>query len=217
MVMCGYEFLKINFQKSQYNQLQQYITSLKSVSIRATESDSDVKEVEPALSPIEINHDYLSVVSVGNINELVVSGDEFYLNHDFNKNVSMYGAPFVFRDNKIDDPVVVIYGHSSTDGLVFSDVKKWLDPDYFYKNEHENLTFLDADYEVVIAGKSDFMEAVPYYSVPEKDGLIDWLEAQKNQGFNVKDFDVNMVSQVVVLSTCDMANLGNRVYLIAVK
>lgn len=217
MGMCGYEFLKINFQKSQYNQLQQYITSLKSVSIRATESDSDVKEVEPALSPIEINHDYLSMVSVGNINELVVSGDEYYLNHDFNKNVSMYGTPFVFPDNKPDDPVLVIYGHSSSDGLVFSDIENWLDPGYFYKNVHENLTFLDADYEVVIAGKSDFTEVVPYYLVPKKEGFVDWLQAQKKQGFNVKDFDVNMVSQAVVLSTCDMADLGNRVYLIAVK
>lgn len=217
MVMCGYNFLKINFQKSQYSQLQQYITSLKLVSERATESDSDVENVEPILSPIEINPDYLSVVSVGDINELVVSGDEFYLNHDFNKNVSMYGTPFVLPDNKIDDPVVVIYGHSSTDGLVFSDVKKWLDPDYFYKDEHENLSFLDADYEVVIVGKSDFTEAVPYYSVSGDDDFTDWLQAQKKQGFNVKEFDVNVVSQAVVLSTCDIADLGSRVYLIAVK
>lgn len=217
MIVCGYEFLKINFQKNQYNQLQQYITSLKSVSIRAIKNDSDVENVEPILSPIEINSDYLSVISVGDINELVVSGDEFYLNHDFNKNVSMYGTPFVFHDNKIDDPVLVIYGHSSTDGLVFSDVVKWLDSDYFNQKEYEVLTFLDADYEVVIAGKSDFTEVVPYYSVPKKEGFIEWLQAQKNQGFNVKDFDANMVSQAVVLSTCDMADLGNRVYLIAVK
>lgn len=217
MGVCANEFLKINFQKNQYNQLQQYITSLKSVSIRAIGSNSDVEESVPALSPVEINSDYLSVVSVGNINELVVSGDEFYLNHNFNKNVSMYGTPFVFPDNKPDDPVLVIYGHSSSDGLVFSDIENWLDPGYFYKNVHENLTFLDADYEVVIAGKSDFTEAVPYYSVPADDDFMDWLRAQKNQGFNVKDFDVKLVSQAVVLSTCDMADLGNRVYLIAVK
>lgn len=217
MIICANEFLKINFQKNQYNQLQEYITSLKSVSIRATGSDFDVEETVPALSPIEINPDYLCVVSVGDINELVVMGDEYYLNHDFKRQYSMYGTPFVFRDNKIDDPVVVIYGHSSTDGLVFSDVKKWLDADYFNQKEHEILTFLDADYEVVIAGKSNFTEAVPYYSVPGDDDFTDWLQAQKKQGFNVKDFDVNMVSQAVVLSTCDLVNIGSRVYLIAVK
>lgn len=217
MGMCGYEFLKINFQKNQYNQLQEYISEVKNISVRATENNSNVDEVELALSPVEINPDYLSVVSVGNINELVVSGDEYYLNHDFYKQVSIYGTPFVFPDNKLDDPVLVIYGHSSTDGLVFSDAKKWLDPVYFYKNEHGILTFLDADYEVVIAGKSNFTEAVPYYSVPKKEGFIEWLQAQKNQGFNVKNFDVNAISQAVVLSTCDMVDLGNRVYLIAVK
>lgn len=217
MVVCGYEFLKINFQKNQYNQLQEYITSLKSVSIRATENNSNVDEVVPTLSPSEINPDYLCVVSVGDINELVVMGDEYYLNHDFKRQYSMYGTPFVFPDNKLDGPVIVIYGHSSTDGFVFSDVKKWFDPDYFNQKEHGILTFLDANYEVVIVGKSNFTEAVPYYSVPADDDFMDWLQAQKKQGFNVKDFDVNMVSQAVVLSTCDMADLGNRVYLIAVK
>lgn len=217
MGVCGYEFLKINFQKSQYNQLQEYISEVKNISVRATENNSNVDEVAPTLSPIEINPDYLCVVSVGDINELVVMGDEYYLNHDFKRQYSMYGTPFVFRDNKLDDPVVVIYGHSSTDGLVFSDVVKWLDPDYFNRKEHEILTFSDADYEVVIAGKSDFTEAIPYYSVPKKEGFIEWLQAQKNQGFNVKNFDVNAVSQAVVLSTCDMVDLGNRVYLIAVK
>ncbi len=208
-------YVDIKQQQAGYEQLHTYLKTMDAEIENGSVSVSESDEMKPALSPSEINSDYLSTLSVGNIHEFVVMGDEFYLDHDFFGNFSIYGTPFVFQNTQCSDPVITIYGHSSTDGRVFSEVKEWLDADFF--QQHSTLTFMDTEYQVVIAGRSDLTEAVPYFSFMNAETLTDWLIAQKEQGEVVIEFDAATASQAIVLSTCDMSNTAHRLYLIAIK
>lgn len=65
--------------------------------------------------------------------------DNFYLRRDLDGNYSVYGSIYSQSMNATDfsDPVTVLYGHNSSDGLMFADLHKFEDPTYF--DEHEEM------------------------------------------------------------------------------
>lgn len=63
--------------------------------------------------------------------------DNFYLRRDLDGNYSVYGSIYSQSMNATDfsDPVTVLYGHNSSDGLMFADLHKFEDPEYFAAHE----------------------------------------------------------------------------------
>ena len=63
--------------------------------------------------------------------------DNFYLRRDLDGNYSVYGSIYSQSMNATDfsDPVTVLYGHNSSDGLMFADLHKFEDPEYFATHE----------------------------------------------------------------------------------
>lgn len=80
-----------------------------------------------------------------NINNPVYQTDDndFYVDHNMNKQSSRYGALFIDKANVISDDEVsqntIIYGHHMRDGTMFGPLKKYTDLD-FYK-EHPIIDF----------------------------------------------------------------------------
>lgn len=65
---------------------------------------------------------------------------DFYLNHDFNKNYSFYGTPYLsaYCDiNKSDN--LIIYGHNINGGKMFGVLEQYKDKDFF--DRHRNIYF----------------------------------------------------------------------------
>ena len=91
-----------------------------------------------------------------NINNPVyqTTNNDYYIDHDMNKQSSRYGALFIDQAAAItsggNSKNVVIYGHHMRDGTMFGTLKKYTDIN-FYK-EHSIIDFttlyLDADYKV---------------------------------------------------------------------
>ncbi len=65
---------------------------------------------------------------------------DFYLKHDFNKNYSFYGTPYLsaYCDiNKSDN--LIIYGHNINGGKMFGALEQYMDKDFF--NKHRKIYF----------------------------------------------------------------------------
>ncbi len=69
-------------------------------------------------------------IPITNTNYVVVRGNDndFYLNHDFNKDYNVVGWIFADYRNKVDgtDQNLVIYGHNTVDGSMFGSLSKLL-------------------------------------------------------------------------------------------
>lgn len=75
---------------------------------------------------------------------------DFYLNHDFDKEYSFYGTPYLstYCDLKESDNLI-IYGHNINDGRMFGALTQYKDKN-FYK-QHKTIKFItDQEYEYEI-------------------------------------------------------------------
>jgi hypothetical protein len=65
---------------------------------------------------------------------------DFYLKHDFNKNYSFYGTPYLsaYCDLKKSDNLI-IYGHNINGGKMFGVLEQYKDKDFF--DRHNNIYF----------------------------------------------------------------------------
>ena len=98
---------------------------------------------------------YLKVKNT-NIDYVVVKGsdNEYYLNHNFNKDKNVSGWVFADYHNKFDgtDRNIIMYGHNTWDGSMFGSLKNILD-DSWYQNED--------NYKILLATE----DGVYYYQV----------------------------------------------------
>ena len=65
---------------------------------------------------------------------------DFYLNHDFNRNYSFYGTPYLsaYCDGEKSDNLI-IYGHNINGGKMFGALEQYKDKEFF--NKHREIYF----------------------------------------------------------------------------
>lgn len=91
-----------------------------------------------------------------NINNPVyqTTNNDYYIDHDMNKQSSRYGALFIDKDAAItatgNSKNVVVYGHHMRDGTMFGTLKKYTDINFYKQHPVIDFTtlYLDADYKV---------------------------------------------------------------------
>src|SRR5574344_1545307 len=103
-------------------------------------------------NPKYINEDIIGNISIPNLNidlPLVQGLDnEFYLNHDYNKNNNKFGAIFLDYQSDLNrESTSIIYGHSSKIyTLPFNNLKKYLDESYRNANKYIYINYLGTNY-----------------------------------------------------------------------
>lgn len=63
--------------------------------------------------------------------------DDYYLDHDIEKESSLYGAIYIEKENNkaFTDPNTVLYGHNMRDGAMFGSLKRFTEEDFFEKHD----------------------------------------------------------------------------------
>ena len=120
-----------------------------------------------------------------NINYPVLQGDdnEFYLNRNYKKEKSEKGS--IFLDAKynwnIPSNNLLIYGHNIINGLMFQDLLKYENQDFYKK--HPNIRFTtekeDKEYEII----SVFKSRVYYKSEKNVFRYYDFINAKKEEDY----------------------------------
>ena len=132
--------------------------------------------------------------------------NEYYLKHDFKKNLNSAGWIFMDYQNNFNDQNIVLYGHNRTDGSMFGSLKMLFD-DEFYKDHKNEILFIKENeiirysiFSVYKVVNTDSYNSTNFISLEEK------VEEFKNRSSIHFDFDVSDVSQIITLSTCDYNN-----------
>ena len=132
---------------------------------------------------------------------------DFYLNHDFNRNYSFYGTPYLsaYCDvNKSDN--LIIYGHNINGGKMFGALEKYKDKEFFNKDRKIYFTTdKKREYEVfavmsVNIHEFEYWKFIMAKDEKEYDEFVDKVEEHSSWRQENKP---KYGEQMLMLSTCD--------------
>lgn len=166
----------------------------------------------------KINPDTVAWLTVDNTNidHPVVQGvDNFeYLDLDFERQFYVGGALFLDAGCNPDlgDSYALIHGHHMAGGLMFGDLDKFLDEEFFSENSTGKLRTPDRDYrlEIIGAGKANAYDEGIYNMDLDLDTHLEALSKTRGCMRGTE----KPVDKLLVLSTCtdDMDNSRTVVY-----
>lgn len=168
----------------------------------------------------EANEDIVSWLMVDgtNINYPIVKTDnnDYYLNHDINKNTKGSGWTFMDYRNSIDlsDDNTIFYGHNLINKTAFGSLSNVFTKDWYNESNH---------YIVVLNDKGKYIyEVFSIYTIdPEvyylqnnfanKDDYFEFLKTLKSRSIYDFDIDIKNTDKIITLSTCTDNNKDRRV------
>lgn len=166
---------------------------------------------------ISINNDTKAWLKLNNttINFPIVqtTDNDFYLNHDFNKDNNANGWAFIDYRNNLDnmDQNTIIYGHNTKSNTMFATLKYAL-KESWYKNEaNQTITFNTPNKQMkfkifsvyVVDNTNDYL----YINFSDEDftNFINLIKGRSIYDFGV---DVTTNDKIITLSTC--SDRGNK-------
>ena len=184
-------------------------------------SSSAVSEIEYVDNPIDFdslkaeNPDVCGWITLPETNidypilQSSVENDNFYLDHDFNKKKSIYGAIYIQRlnSNRFTDPNTVIYGHNMKNGTMFRHLHKFREKDFFDANEYFYIYTPGHiyTYRIFAAYRSDNRHILNSNDFTDEQSYAEYIETVKNPTSlikNTREVDLTTDDRIVTLSTC---------------
>lgn len=200
--------------------------------VSETGTDNSEDDKAPDYSElIAKNSDFVGWITVPNthINHPIVQGDDnnFYLNHNFDKQYDKRGAVFMdYQNNAIDlDANTIIYAHNFYDTTMFSELTQYDNIDFYKKTPVFEFNTVEKKYKFKIyavfitnASASEDNGYVFNYIYPHMDGenFDGFIKEVNKRRLYVTDVDINDDDKMLTLSTCarnlDLFKYGRRTY-----
>ena len=150
--------------------------------------------------------------------------NDFYLRHNFQKEYSRSGTPYISKNSEYNRDNILIYGHNMKTDTMFHDLTKYADKDFYEKHKivHFNSPFEVADYEVVYAFKTvAYSESgFDYYSYDgslTEEQFNEFNEGCKKLSLYVTGEELEYKDILITLSTCEYSRYNGRFVVVARK
>ena len=152
---------------------------------------------------------------------------DFYLHHDFAKQESMSGTPYIGKGCDLGSDNIILYGHNMKNGTMFADLLRFADADFC--REHRTVGFdtveESAEYEILAAfrervHRQDEVGVFRYYDYT---GTLTEAEfnayVEQIKALSLYDFGTGAAygDQLLTLSTCAYHTENGRFVIVAVK
>ena len=150
----------------------------------------------------------------------------YYLMHDFEKNYTDYGCPFMQADCDVQAPSdnLILYGHNMKDGSMFADLAKYRSKDFW--QVHKTVWFDTAvggyAYEIFAVihttVQEDAADAFPFYrfvNATAPEDFADYVSACKARALYDTGISAEYGDKLLTLSTCDNITDDGRLLVIA--
>ncbi len=141
------------------------------------------------------------------------SNNEYYLNHNLNRDYSSTGWIFMDSDNKLDDQNLIIYGHHRRDGSMFGSVDNLLN-----KNTKTGTIKLIIKSNTYIYNIFSIYKSEKNYNYRDKNysNFNKKIQEFKEHSLINYKVDITKGKQIITLSTCDNDN-KNRIVVHGIK
>jgi len=148
--------------------------------------------------------------------------NSYYLRHNLERKYSRYGTPFVDYRNDINDRQINIYGHnSSLIKMVFYDLTKYLNEDFYKENSLIELIISDEKriYEIfsVYLEKQNLSHYEHMNLDFDDESWLNHLDTLQNKSIYKNYTKFNVENQIMVLQTCLKTQNVKKIMLICAK
>lgn len=150
----------------------------------------------------------------------------YYLKHDFERNYTDYGCPFMQADCDALCPSdnLIIYGHNMKDGSMFADLAKYRSKDFW--QSHKTVWFDTAlgssAYEIFAVihttVQADAADAFPFYrfvNAASPEEYADYVSICQARALYDTGISAQYGDKLLTLSTCDNITDDGRLLVIA--
>lgn len=149
---------------------------------------------------------------------------DFYLKHNFEKEYSDYGVPYIAEHCDPIEPSdnVIIYGHHMKNGSMFTGLMEYEDRD-FYEN-HKVIRFdtltETAEYEVIAVFRTTVYDdtGFKYYlfaNAEQEAEFTDYVEQCKSLALYETGVTAEYGDKLLTLSTCEYSRTNGRLVVVA--
>ncbi|NCC76767.1 MAG: class B sortase [Clostridia bacterium] len=163
----------------------------------------------PHFQFMELNPDYVGWIKIDDtqVDYPIVraSDNEYYLEHDFERQKNKAGAIFMDYRNigNGDDPHTLIYGHNMRDQSMFHNLRKFRDEHFFADHEYITVDYLfgEVQYQVFAAYLTSADESIMDSRFDEQT-FATFTEAVTRNAEHFRDVDLQLTDQILTLATC---------------
>lgn len=242
------EVLEQNKESEIYNELQESIENTEKNNIDeevANNLSENVEKSQNKKNNEEIrledlykkNNDLVGWIRIDgtNINYPVMQSNlengNYYLHRNFYKQKSSIGIPLLASNCNVDNSSnLIIYGHNIKSGLMFANLIKYKDYN-FYKN-HKYIKFytlskdksktIESTYEIIfffktIAYSDDGFKYYNYTNFQNEKNYSDFVKKCRNLQFYDTNVESNYKDKFITLSTCEYSKKNGRMVVVAKK
>ena len=167
----------------------------------------------------KINPDTIAYIKINNTNidypVVKYNDNEYYLNHNFEKNVNSGGWVFADYKNKFDetDRNIIIYGHNMKNKTMFGTLSRALTSDFQNNKDNLFITLVTETnqytYEIFSTYRIDNEEYYITTDFTSDSEYINFLSTVKKRSNKYYEVSLNEKDQILTLSTC--ANNNKRI------
>ena len=182
--------------------------------IGSKDRNKEYKSKEEEL--LSINDDYKMWITIDNTNidypVVQYIDNNFYLNHDFNKEKNISGTLFIDSNNDIDvDKNMIIYGHHMKNKTMFHNLNYFKKENFFNKNKiniiREGKEYIYEPFSAYVISKD---KAIFNMSFSNDDEYKGYIEDLSNKSYFNRDINLDKDSEIVTLITCSYEYNGAR-------
>ena len=152
---------------------------------------------------------------------------DYYLHHDFEKNDSLSGIPYIGKECSINCDNTIIYAHNMKNGTMFAGLLKYTDESFFKNHRYIEFDTLEGDgtYEIIAV----FREKVHYRDETDVFRYYNYCGELSEQDFNTYIENIKRLSlyetgktaiygqKLITLSTCSYHTENGRFVVVGVK
>ena len=164
-----------------------------------------------------------------NINYPLLQGtdNDYYLDHNYQKEYSSYGSIYIDNNSNLDDvnSNVIIYGHSMKDKEMFQNLLNYSDKNYY--DNHQIIEIYTNNearkYEIVTVFRSrvfyqDEKDVFRYYycyDLSSEEKYNSYINNSKNLELYDTGIEAQFGQQLITLITCDYVEDNSRMVVVA--
>lgn len=169
---------------------------------------------------------WLSIADTGIDYPVMQTEDDYYLNHNFNKQENAYGLPYLSKYCDLDKPSdnLIIYGHNIKNGKMFGALLQYESQDFYEKHsviQFDTLTEC-RQYEIIAVfkasiepGSKNEFQYYRFIDASNEEIYNKFIEAAKKASLYPIDKTAGYGEKLLTLSTCDNVSDEGRFVILA--
>lgn len=155
--------------------------------------------------------DYPVMVSINNPN--------FYLTHNFNKEYSRFGVPYMQENCSLESDNIIVYGHNMKNKSMFNDLIKYKNEDFYDTHKYIQVDTLTEQrtYEVICSFKTTTKGFAynKFVNAVSPDDFSAYIEKCQALSFYDTGVRAEYGDKLITLSTCEYSQNNGRFVVVA--